>query len=51
MNDNEAIIERLLEVIEGAANMMRGMQLDPSVPNAAKEALKHLGKPTGKCDE
>ena len=39
MND-EDIIEKLLVTLEGAANMMRGMQLDPSIPAGAKEALK-----------
>lgn len=31
--------DRLIEVIEGAANMIRGMQMDPSIPIAAKEAM------------
>lgn len=31
--------ELLVASIEGAANMMRGMQLDPSIPAAAKDAM------------
>jgi hypothetical protein len=38
MEDYEKI-EVLLEAIEGAANMMRGMQHDSAIPCGAKNAL------------
>lgn len=37
---NKEIIEELLVTLEGAANMMRGMQFDPTISSDAKEALK-----------
>lgn len=37
--------EELLQALEGAANFMRGMSFDPSVPSEQKQAL------TGKARE
>lgn len=39
--EKDQIIEDLLVVIEGAANFMRGMSLDPQVPATVKSALNH----------
>ncbi len=30
----------LIEALEGAANMMRGMLMDPAIPQGAKDALQ-----------
>lgn len=37
--DKDEIIEELVVEIEGAANFMRGMQLDPALPTHVREAL------------
>lgn len=34
-------VEALERALEGAANFMRGMWLDPALPKHAKEALKY----------
>ena len=39
MKDDDDIREHLLESLGSAANMMRGMILDPSIPGHAKQAL------------
>lgn len=36
MEDKEA----LLQVIEGVANLLTGMQFDPAIPAHAKEAMR-----------
>jgi len=35
----ESMVDELVEALEGAANFMRGMKLDPSLPQHVKEAL------------
>jgi len=40
MNDKDELIEVLSAKLEGAANMMRGMCLDPSIPDHAKSAMR-----------
>ena len=39
--EREKDAERLIELLESTANMMRGMTLDPAIPPHAKEALRH----------
>ena len=34
------LYEELLSAIQGSANLMRGMLLDPTIPDHAKEALR-----------
>lgn len=36
--------ESLIELIERAANTLRGMCMDPSIPVHAKEAMASLGR-------
>lgn len=38
MSDNEKI-EHLLSIIEGTANMLRGMTIDPSINDTVKNAM------------
>lgn len=33
--------EEIYELIDSAANMLRGMTLDPAIPEHAKEAMRH----------
>ena len=35
----ESMVDELVAELEGAANFMRGMQLDPSLPKHVKDAL------------
>jgi hypothetical protein len=35
----ESMVDELVGALEGAANFMRGMQLDPALPQHVKEAL------------
>ena len=41
---NEETKEELLQALDGAANFMRGMSFDPSVPSEQKQALTDKGK-------
>lgn len=36
-----AMNEELIEMLESTANLMRGMQFDPSIPSHAKDALRN----------
>ena len=33
--------DELIELIESTANMLRGMTLDPAIPEHAKDAMRH----------
>lgn len=39
--DSEELKDELLQALEGAANFMRGMTLDPAIPTEQKIALIH----------
>lgn len=39
MQDGPTIGEELIRLIEGTANMLRGMTLDPAIPQHAKDAM------------
>lgn len=39
--EKEYSMEDLLQLLESTAYMLRGMTLDPSIPEHAKEAMRH----------
>jgi hypothetical protein len=47
----ENMVDELVEELEGAANFMRGMQLDPALPPHVKEALGDKIKDIDKITE